>query len=170
MGSNGKRTTKEELHERRKECLARALRGQKTTEWVREIAEKYDVAESTIWDDWRRRNDWIPEIYSHADVVDVAKESMVQLSQVKEEAWKTYYKAQEEGNVNGRIGALRVIQSTTVNEIEKLQSLGEMHKESEELDVGFKETLQEEDSEMIEGFLDSVTEEKLKKKQEQVEE
>jgi len=145
---------KSDIRERRKECLQRALRGQKTSTWVRVISDKYDCAERTVWDDWRRRNDWIPEIYSEADVVDAAKEFMVHLSQVREEAWKVYY--QTEDGPNAKIGALKLVKDVVSEQVGKLQSLGELHKESEEFDIKTETGLAEKDKYLVEGLMEAI--------------
>lgn len=123
-----------ELLNRRKECLKYALRGINTSEWVRKLADKYDVAKDTIYTDWRKRKEWIPEVYECADVIDPAKDMLVEKKQAREEAWKIYHNATTD-QLSSKIGALKIIDRSVNDHIEMLQSLGKIHKEAEKLEV-----------------------------------
>lgn len=119
---------REELRERRKEMLKLYFRGVATTDWVQKLANKYDVAESTIYRDWRNREEWVDEVFEIGDVMSSVDANMAELSNVKEEAWRVYHKAKD---YNKKIGALKTIKNSVKDKLKLLQSLGEIHKEAD---------------------------------------
>jgi len=50
------------IAERRLEMLDMAFSGIRCSEWVPTLAEKYEVSESAIWNDWSRRARWMPQL------------------------------------------------------------------------------------------------------------
>jgi len=131
---------KQELLDRRKACLRLAFQGIKTTEWVEQIANEYDVAGTTVWHDWENRDEWIGEVHLAEDAVAAAKELLAEKAQVREEAWKVYKEAREKDK-NAKIGALKLISQSTGDHIKLMQSLGELEKELGDLGVKKEEKI-----------------------------
>ena len=122
-----------EILERRKETLRNALMGEKTTAWVRKLADKYNVTERAIWEDWRKREEWIDKVYSSQDAVLAAKDLLAEKRTAREEAWKLYKNAE---NTTQKAQALKIIDRSTKEHINLLQSLGELERELGNLSFG----------------------------------
>lgn len=130
------------------------FRGIATSTWVAEIAKEYECSESTIWDDWRLRKTWLDEVFDIAAVVDDIKMDIAELSNIKEEAWRTYHNAE---NAQSKVAALKIIAGVVRDKIEILQSVGLLHKEA--LKVGSSielkgRLLSDEDSELLKQYVD----------------
>jgi Mor family transcriptional regulator len=130
-----KHAFQETIHERRKKMLKFHFRGIPATEWVSQLAQKYDVSERAIWEDWRRRKDWLGKVFELADMAYEINMNMAELSNVKEEAWRTYYGTE---NAQGKAAALKIILRAIRDKIEILQSLGEVRREPLKSEVGLK--------------------------------
>jgi hypothetical protein len=141
------------LIERRKKMLKMFFRGIATSTWVAEIAKEYECSESRIWDDWRLRKTWLDEVFDISAVVDDIKMDIAELSNIKEEAWRTYHQAE---NAQSKVAALKIIDGVIRNKIDILQSVGLLHKEA--LKVGssieLKGGLSDEDRELLKQYVD----------------
>jgi hypothetical protein len=113
------------LRERRKKMLKAHFRGITTSKWIAAIAEEYGVSEDAIWQDWKRRQSWLKEVFEMADVIDEIHMGMAELSNVKEEAWQTYHLAE---NAQSKAAALKIIAGIIRDKIEILQSFGMIYK------------------------------------------
>jgi hypothetical protein len=115
----------ERIRERRKKMLKAHFRGVTTSKWVSAIAEEYHVSTDAIWQDWKRRQTWIKEVFEMADVIDEIHMGMAELSNVKEEAWQTYHLAE---NAQSKAAALKIVAGVIRDKIEILQSFGMIYK------------------------------------------
>jgi predicted DNA-binding protein YlxM (UPF0122 family) len=113
------------LRERRKKMLKAHFRGITTSKWISAIAEEYGVSEDAIWQDWKRRQSWLKEVFEMADVIDEINMGMAELSNIKEEAWQTYHLAE---NAQSKAAALKIIACVIRDKIEILQSFGTIYK------------------------------------------
>jgi hypothetical protein len=127
-----KQTFQEKISERRKKMLKFHFRGISATEWVSLVAQEYGITEIAIWQDWRRRKSWLSKVFNLNDVVDEINMNMVELMNVKEEAWRTYHKAE---NAQSKAAALKIVARAIVDKIEILQSLGEVHREPQKIEI-----------------------------------
>jgi hypothetical protein len=125
----------ERVCERRKKMLKFHFRGIPTTQWVSRLAQEYNVKEIAVWQDWRRRKDWLGKVFELADVAYEINMNMAELSNVKEEAWRAYHEA---ANTQSKVAALKIILRAIRDKIEILQSLGEVRKEPLKSEVGLK--------------------------------
>ena len=121
-----------EMRERRKKMLKFHFRGISAMKWVAELAQSYKVSEIAIWQDWRRRKTWISDVFELNDIADDLNMNMAELANVKEEAWRTY---QEATTAQAKALALKIILGAIRDKIEILQSLGEVHKEPQKIEI-----------------------------------
>jgi hypothetical protein len=134
-------TTDPKLIERRRKMLRCSLGGDITT-CVKRLAREYGVTESALWRDWQRRSEWLGSIGSLDDPIAAAKKLLAEKELVREEAWRIFQKAEENrrwsDNTNGMVGALNLVNRTIDQEIELLQSLGQLQHELGKLETAEK--------------------------------
>jgi hypothetical protein len=73
---------------------------------VGQLAEKYGVSEQCLWNDWTRREKWVPVLLAlekYAVFADIVESK---LNAVQKAAWSLYLQAD---NDNARVGALKVV-------------------------------------------------------------
>jgi len=95
------------VEERQKELLRLTLKGNKPSDAVSDISEKFDVTERTVWEDWNNRNEWLQNIITLQESDKLLRSLLFEMRVVREELWKTY---EEADNSNARVGALRALQ------------------------------------------------------------
>jgi len=126
------RAFQERISERRKKMLKFHFRGIAATDWVPILAKDYGIGEDAIWKDWFRRKSWLAKVFDLADVADEINMNMVELMNVKEEAWRTYEKAE---NAQSKAAALKIVQRAITDKIGILQSLGMIYKAPEKIEL-----------------------------------
>lgn len=104
------------------------LRFSGNPKWASVLAKKYGVSKSAIFEDWRRRAQWIEDLNGGIleDAVDVCKENLLEMKKCREEAWRFYHNA---ANDNAKVGALNLINKSAKDHIKVLQGLGSLAKE-----------------------------------------
>lgn len=109
-----------DLVKRRLETLDYFFAGGLSDEAVHSLSTKYSVAPQTIWNDWSRRKDWLPRLFSLRDSDLKVHELAARLEKTLTSAYRTMVMT---GNENTRIGAQRTVAMIS----EKLSTLYETH-------------------------------------------
>ena len=73
---------------------------------ITQLSEKYDVSESCLWSDWKRREKWVPIILGLEKCAGFAEVVESKLNTVQKAAWSIYLRS---GNDNARVGALKIV-------------------------------------------------------------
>jgi len=73
---------------------------------ITQLSEKYDITERALWNDWLRRDKWIPLLLSLEDFAEFTKMIEQKLSAVQKAAWSIYLHA---SNDSARVGALKAV-------------------------------------------------------------
>jgi hypothetical protein len=107
---------KQNIYERRLNCLEFDFIGAKPSEWIPIIAAKYGVTTRAIRKDWSRRSIWMPEIQNQSAAKERFNELMVMMKTLIHNAYRLSRTA---NSSNIRIGSIR----TTGDLIEKYFSI-----------------------------------------------
>lgn len=116
--------------ERRVEMLNLMVKGAPVTETVKQIAEKYNRTEGGIWNDWNRREKWVPQIVKLDGGTTL--EILQGLKEVIRRAWFTHATAQQE---SVKIAALKIVMEAYARFMDIAQSSGLLKKVPEQLEV-----------------------------------
>ena len=110
-------------------ALWQGLPPKKLVVYVHEQLEKegFQVSESTIWNDWRDREEWMPFFakIGDADIDQHTTDTILQLDEVIRLAFNTYLSAD---NSSAKVGALKLVVSVATQKMAFLQSLGKVDK------------------------------------------
>lgn len=115
-----------EVRDRRQSLLRRRWRGEPMTDIVESLADKHGVAERTIWDDWRNREDWLPELFGLGNAEAVVVESLAQKKDVRERLLKIANRAETMDEHDTARKALKAVDANIDKTIEHQQNLGEV--------------------------------------------
>lgn len=114
----------EETRERRKELTKRVFKGEDLRNSIApDLAEKYGITESRIYDDWNNRSEWMEDTF-YVDTdnsKDYIMELVAEQKLVKEAGWKLFDDA---NNPNTRLGALNMISSINKDVLDILDEAG----------------------------------------------
>lgn len=113
------------VFDRRKHLVKLMTRGIALKDAVPKVMEKFGCSEKVVRNDWDRRSKWLPLIIQLEDKT-LLHEVVAGLKEIIPMAWLIY--SQAKGNPNARIGALKLAQSTYVELIKLLQSVGAVEK------------------------------------------
>lgn len=110
-------------------------------------AQEGTVTIKTVRNDWSNRDEWLDEIWEFEDTSLLAKSVIAEKQRLKHKAWEMLRQLQNEaedarkpfndGNpqYNSMLGVLRFINNLGSDEVELLQSLGEVEKEPDRHEV-----------------------------------
>ena len=73
---------------------------------ITQLADKYDITERALWNDWLRRDKWISLLLNLEKYAEFTEMIEQKLNAVQKAAWSVYLKA---SNDNARVGALRTV-------------------------------------------------------------
>lgn len=96
------------LLERRTQFLSRMCKGAPLKETVRQFAEDYGVTEKTLYNDWERREEWLPQIMQLHDT-SLTMQAVQGFREVLRHAWLMVKTTQ---NDSVKIAALKLAQET----------------------------------------------------------
>lgn len=110
--------------ERRKELTKRVFKGEDlSNEIAPDLAEKYDMNEHSVVDEWSKRSQWMEEaFYIETETSkDFIMELVAEQKLVKEAGWRLF---EEANNPNTRLGSLKMISSINKDVLEILSEAG----------------------------------------------
>jgi hypothetical protein len=122
----------ERVDERRREMLKRRWRGEAMTDIVESLADRYEVSESMVWNDWQARGDWISRVFGLDDAEAVVVESLAQKQDVRERLLRVARQAEDKDDANEAIRALKAVDRNIDDTIEHQQKLGNVDKAASE--------------------------------------
>lgn len=111
---------RDQLLKRRELLLRYKSRGLTATEACKAVSEELGMPYSSVEQDWVRRKRWINKIVMLQDP-SLMQEILHNFQQIRRAAWSEYAKGD---NTAAKVGALRVVESATKDEIDVLQSIG----------------------------------------------
>ena len=76
---------------RRKDMLLANRNGEKSKDFVKRIAKKYDVSEDSLLRDWNRRKKWQKEVLLIEDIESFVTEWLLDEEMIYLEAWNLYH-------------------------------------------------------------------------------
>lgn len=124
------------IWDRRVEMLRQALQGIRPSAIVRSIQANTDlnvgVSDSTLWDDWTKREEWMPVLLRiREDVAELPiSEAFAGLLEARRLAFNLYLRA---SNDFAKVGALREIRENIKTELTLRQSMGLIPKVADKL-------------------------------------
>ena len=124
--------TSAEVQKRRKQMCGLIYRGVTPSEASKKLAEKYDVTNRTILNDWYKRDEWLPSLFEIEDPQKILMDLLSEQKEFKRELWKLQNNT---GNDNVKLGALKQLQATNKNLLEMLQDTGVLDKEAMQLEI-----------------------------------
>jgi len=110
-------------------------------------AHKGTVSIKTVRNDWSKRDEWLDEIWEFEDTDTLAKSVIAEKQRLKHKAWDMLRQLQQEAEdarkpmhdenpqYGSMLGVLRFINNLGSDEVELLQSLGEVDKEPDRHEV-----------------------------------
>lgn len=126
------------IWDRRVEMLRQALQGIRPSAIIRSIQANDElnvgVSDSTLWDDWTKREKWMPVLLRiREDVAELPiSEAFAGLLEARRLAFNLYIRA---SNDFAKVGALREIRENIKSELTLRQSLGLLPKVAEKYDL-----------------------------------
>ena len=117
-----------DLYLRRQRTLDLYYRNQLDQEHVEKLAKEFNVKPYTIWNDWARRDIWLPQM---AQIEQTRTQILMlfnRFSSTQAKALKIFDAAAETKNYNAAIGALKLVLEVDVKEATLRQSLGVMER------------------------------------------
>jgi hypothetical protein len=114
------KTEREQLLKRRELLLRYKSRGLTATETCKAVADELNIEYETVLKDWVRRVRWIDRLLKMQDPT-LFQEITHNFTQIRRAAWMEYAKGD---NTAAKVGALRVVEQATKDEIEVMQSIG----------------------------------------------
>lgn len=121
--------------ERRREMLQLYVEGYMFSDFVDQVAEKYQVSVSCLRRDWGRRKKWLPQIVEVQDRELHVSMIMLRFRAVSNAAWTAFRMARKAGNLNAMNGAVGALTRLLKSEVDMLQSLGVLHAEPSRIDA-----------------------------------
>lgn len=123
---------REELQKRRSETFEMlVVKGYDYQRVVTTLADRYDIAPSTIKTDINRMDDWLPRLAWYDD--DDGAGRLRELQQNRQRMHQMATEARNDGDVNLELKIRRQIDSAVETEVELAQSLGAMNETSDEI-------------------------------------
>jgi len=119
------------LLERRTKMLRLSLTGVPLRLVIDSLSKEYDVKEKLLYNDWERRNIWIPQVVQLNDPTLLHK----LLEGAKAVLPKAWLLLEDSENEFVKLGALKLIKDTNLEVLEILQSIGAIEKKPSELNV-----------------------------------
>ena len=120
-----------ELLERRTEMFRLQLIGAPLRDVVKTVSEKFQVDADSLYRDWSRREQWIPQIVQLTDPT-LLHSFLEGARSVLPKAWLL---AQDSKNPFVRLGALKLIKDTNLQVLDVLQSVGVIEKKPGQLNL-----------------------------------
>jgi len=105
------------------------------SDFVDEVALKYQVSVDCVKRDWVRRKEWLPQIVEVQDRELHVSMIMLRFRAVSNAAWTTFRMARKAGNLKAMIGAVGALTQLLKSEVDMLQSLGVLHVEPSRIDA-----------------------------------
>jgi len=121
-----------DLYDRRKKMLELHYNGIPHRTILKEISTEFGVSYNACKQDWKRRNEWQSLIWRMATDHSKVNELLFTIQLVKERALRL--SATAPGG-NAKVGALRVLVDTVFREIEVRQSLGQLPRVAERVEM-----------------------------------
>lgn len=90
--------------DRKVKMLKAVIRGVPLSSVVHQLASEYDISERGLWNDWSRRDKWLPCLLELERIGDFIELMKVNFREVQTAAWRVYHDARKD---NARIGAFR---------------------------------------------------------------
>lgn len=143
------------IWDRRVEMLRQALQGIRPSAIVKSIQANDDlnvgVSDSTLWDDWTKREEWMPVLLRiREDIAELPiSEAFAGLLEARRLAFNLYLRAK---NDFAKVGALREIRENIKAEMTLRQSMGLIPKVAEKYDLVTYD---------VDALLDSVAKKRL---------
>jgi len=95
-----------ELFNRRAEMLDTVCKGFQPVVVVNQLAKKYNISEKTLWNDWGRREKWVPILLASRHFSGFAETQGAKVTLVEKGAWSIFHNG---NNDNAKVGALKII-------------------------------------------------------------
>lgn len=107
------------LMQRRSELIALKSKGIPLNLITKELALKYKCTRKMIYDDWEKRNQWLPLVIQLNDPT-LKYAVLAGIEQILPQAWHTYHTAD---NSNAQIGALKLAMDVNLKYLEILKEI-----------------------------------------------
>ena len=150
---------RDQLLKRRELMLRYKSRGLTMTEMCKAVADELDTPQNTIEQDWVRRKRWINKLIRLQDP-SLFQEIIHNFVQIRRAAWMEYAKGD---NSAAKVGALRVIETATKDEIEVLQSIGAVERLPTETTLTIASTPFDADPQMKRLLLEAAAKQRAEK-------
>lgn len=114
-----------EVTERRKELMRRRWRGDSMSRIVESLANRYGVEESTIWADFRDRENWIRRVFGLVDAESAVVEALAQKEQIRSELRNIASRAKNQNELRAATAALKEVNSSLDKDVEHRREVAE---------------------------------------------